>query len=508
MLKKLFILSLCFFALFGYFLISAETPSFAIGEVESHETIVVEDITYNKYVLTTPSPEYHIVHNLELGRYSDFQVVLHDRLYGPDAVGKATVLEIALDYEAKTGKTVYAAVNGDFFSTLPIDFYAVENNILRIGYYDKNAFGFTNAHKSIVGKVEWGFKVNVYDASGQFVDYVHLDQMNASLNAGEIGVYTPDVSSQITGTDIAKISVENELIPNNSEYHYEGDILTNLDNVSYDDQTYTLTSDEFVIAGKSDSEGFTKLMTMLESDMRLAIYPYPINDWEGMDYIIGGWQILLDRNSLLPEPIHGSPTAIHPRTTIGVKRDGTLGLTVVDGRMVNVPGVTLEQLALLNQDLGYYNALELDGGGSSTVLLRNLDTDTLEIMNTPSDGYLRSVVNAVLIVGDPIPQVETTTTEAITTTDTTTTEPITTTMTTTEASTTSTLTTEEMTTEITTTISQTNQETTSQTTTTQTSSTTPDFSRQGCSGCSELNGSMLLFGLMTFLSFFFLRKYR
>jgi len=493
---------LVFFVSYSLYVVSAESYNFSLGEVQSHETLYVEDITYQKFVIKGQGSDTHIIHNLEIGRYSDFDVVLHDRLYGEDAIGKATVLEIALDYEAKTGKVVYAAVNGDFFSTLPIDFYAVENNILRIGYYDKNAFGFTDAHRSVVGKVDYGFKVNVYNAEGQYIDYIHIDRFNEPLSHGEIGVYTPDLSTLISGDDIAKLSINHQLIPNDSEFHYQGQVTSQMDDFSFNNDDYHLGAGEFVIAAKGESESYNQILDLIQTGNQVAIYPYPINDWQGMDYIIGGWQILLDRGQKLPEDIHGSPTSRHPRTTIAVNRDGEIGLTVVDGRMVNIPGLTLGELADLNEELGYYTALELDGGGSSTCLLRNLETNELEIMNTPSDGYLRSVVNAVLIVGDPIEEQPTTTiatTQVPTTTwiETTTTTYITTTE---EVTTLPPITT----TEPTTTSQTTNPTSTSQPTTDQTNY--EEINTSGCSSCNNVNQSLIFFGLLSIVGLLIYRK--
>jgi len=402
MLKKAFLFSLTLLLFLAIFVAKAETPTFSIGEVTDHQTKVVEDIVYNKYTIKANDITTHIIHNVELERYADFKIVLHDKLYGENATGLSTVLDIALDYEAKTGKMVYAAFNGDFFSTLPIDFYAVDNNILRIGQYNKNAFGFTDAHKTRVGKVDYGYKINIYDETGKYVDYIHIDKLNQSINDGEVGFFTSDLTPTITGSNILKLSVENEVIINNSDFHYEGDILSDINNLSFNDLDYQVKASEFVIGFKGDSSNYQKLISLIDEGYRIAIYPYPINDWEGMDYIVGGWQILLDRGTLLPEEIHGSPSARHPRTTIAVKRDGAIGVSVIDGRVEGIPGVTLEELANINLDLGYYTALELDGGGSSTCLLRNLETLELDIMNIPADGHLRAVPNAILIVGDPI----------------------------------------------------------------------------------------------------------
>ena len=69
----------------------------------------------------------------------------------------------------------------------------------------------------------------------------------------------------------------------------------------------------------------------------------------------------------------------------------TGGLVVVDGRQQKSIGMTLTEIAILMQELGAEDAMNLDGGGSSEMVVGN------EVMNRPSDGRERSV-GAVLAV--------------------------------------------------------------------------------------------------------------
>lgn len=71
----------------------------------------------------------------------------------------------------------------------------------------------------------------------------------------------------------------------------------------------------------------------------------------------------------------------HPRTIIGTAADGTIWLVVVDGRQPQLSlGMTLIELRELARRLGLVNALNLDGGGSSTMWVRG------EVVNSPSDA--------------------------------------------------------------------------------------------------------------------------
>lgn len=384
----------------------ADEVELTLGQQEELVEYEVGDILYRKFTLNDGTKD-HVIYNAELPVDGEFEVVLHDMLYGENAVGLATVMDIAKDYEERTGKVVYAATNGDYFSGgVPVDFYAVNNNILRVGPYShtlgKNAFGFDNNGNSIIGKVQYGYKINIVNEEGDLIDEVHIDKINEPLNEGEIGLYTFNNTTTITGTNLAKMSIRFDKISGNYAFPYKGTLQGDINDFEFNDENYSVSYKDFVIVANGDSDRYQTLKNNVTSTSTITVYPYPTDDWVGMNYIIGGWQILLNKGTLLPEAIHDGGDSLASRTSIGIKADGTMGLIVTDGRMDTVPGIDLTDLATLNKELGYVTALELDGGGSSSFLLRNLQTDELEVMNQPSDGSLRKVANAVLIVGDRI----------------------------------------------------------------------------------------------------------
>ena len=74
-----------------------------------------------------------------------------------------------------------------------------------------------------------------------------------------------------------------------------------------------------------------------------------------------------------------------PRTALGIKKDGTLLMVVVDGRSNNSAGLTLTELATYMLRLGAREAVNFDGGGSSVMAING------QVVNKPSDGRERSV---------------------------------------------------------------------------------------------------------------------
>jgi hypothetical protein len=89
------------------------------------------------------------------------------------------------------------------------------------------------------------------------------------------------------------------------------------------------------------------------------------------------------------------PLARHPRTAAGVSRDGrTLMLLVVDGRQPGWSiGATLPELATMMIEAGAWNAVNLDGGGSSAMWHREPGAAAGRVLNRPSDGRVRPTAN-------------------------------------------------------------------------------------------------------------------
>lgn len=86
----------------------------------------------------------------------------------------------------------------------------------------------------------------------------------------------------------------------------------------------------------------------------------------------------------------------HPRTAIGVRRDGVILLLVADGRKPGVAaGLTIEELRRVMAALGAEDALNLDGGGSTTLVIGG------RVVNQPSDATgERRVGDAIGLVLD------------------------------------------------------------------------------------------------------------
>ena len=95
---------------------------------------------------------------------------------------------------------------------------------------------------------------------------------------------------------------------------------------------------------------------------------------------VGGFAVVL-RDGV---PTGTGDTNLHPRTAAGVSRDGRwLFWVVIDGRQVgHSGGVATAELAAFFKNLGAWDAINLDGGGTSTLVVAGPD-GTPEILNRP-----------------------------------------------------------------------------------------------------------------------------
>ena len=121
-------------------------------------------------------------------------------------------------------------------------------------------------------------------------------------------------------------------------------------------------------------------------------------DWARADAIVGGAGLLLHDGRIVSDwkMEQFTPTFAamrHPRTLIGTHADGAVWLVTVDGRQPKLSaGMSLAELRALARRLGLRHALNLDGGGSTTMWVDG------KIVNSPSDAAGPRKVSDALIV--------------------------------------------------------------------------------------------------------------
>ena len=158
--------------------------------------------------------------------------------------------------------------------------------------------------------------------------------------------------------------------------------------------------------GISDRDGVTTLLfdrvTVATGGRRPAyktLLGSSVREWSRAPHAVSGAGLLMLNGRELPDwdaekIATGFETTRHPRTLIGVDAQNAIWLVTVDGRNPSLSlGMSFTELQRLSRRLGLRSALNLDGGGSTTM------TVTGRIVNHPSDpGGARPVSDAIVVV--------------------------------------------------------------------------------------------------------------
>lgn len=114
---------------------------------------------------------------------------------------------------------------------------------------------------------------------------------------------------------------------------------------------------------------------------------------------VGGSNVVIDNDCVSHISVdHEFGYTRHPRTAVGIKADGSVVFLVVDGRQPTISnGASLADVADILGSVGCIEALNLDGGGSSTFVLTD-GKGGFTVTNSPSDGSLREVADGLMVI--------------------------------------------------------------------------------------------------------------
>ncbi len=394
------------------------------GQVEVNKQYI--KTVYNGN-LVEPIWNNHTVSWVSVGEASPVKAVVWSKgtkdgsNYGWDA---STLPEFIEDYEkTHPGYVVVAAVNGDFFDINgtgePTNYHVQEGDVLRTispGADYRGLIGFTDdvkqhvvsynasrSEKMALEILENGKTVKSFDVEGSNVSptadgvYVYTPSFNGSISVAGKTVYEGTYSMFREGT------YTSDDVRYTDGYFVKG-VINGLVMVTGGDTITKVPKGKFYIVAPDN---------ILEDGMEVKVEYNLTGDMENVPNVLGFVYKVLEKGSALHANASKSEnggflTTNHPRTLVGFKEDGSLVLMVVDGRGMpsnNREGATLFQAGELLKVAGCVEGYNLDGGGSST-LMAKINGEWV-VMNTPSDGSLRSDGNAILLVmKDPKIEIE------------------------------------------------------------------------------------------------------
>lgn len=211
-----------------------------------------------------------------------------------------------------------------------------------------------------------------------------LDALNqSSIPANGIGLYTSvwgQAQRANNGSSVFEVAVR------------DGEVISVSDQVGKG----AIEEDTFILVG--NGTGASRLKELSIGDSVDVSYAPKVDGDTLMKFAIGG-NIKLVENGQVHANLDDSTTA--PRTAVGFSEDGkTMILAVVDGRQADSRGMTFKELGELMKEYGAHQALNMDGGGSSTMVARTPGKEDAEVVNQPSDGTERSVPNGIGIFAE------------------------------------------------------------------------------------------------------------
>jgi hypothetical protein len=155
-----------------------------------------------------------------------------------------------------------------------------------------------------------------------------------------------------------------------------------------------IPADSMILVGR---DAGAAALTALEPGDRVTIdYQARTADDQKIHAAINGRQLLVV-DGVAQKASQGNNTPAAPRTALGFSKDGRkMFLLSADGRQAAfAEGLGLDELANMMVELGAWSAVNLDGGGSTTIVAREPGSDTAQLENRPSDGAERNVPNGL-----------------------------------------------------------------------------------------------------------------
>lgn len=291
---------------------------------------------------------------------------------------------------SRSGHIVIGAVNADFFGISdpynPYTFLVgsmILNNEYTFGRISQRpSFAVDTSKKLIIDDI--GFSAFVKTKQG----YVKsISSLNDTVRTNALVIFNKffgnNTKTNNTVTEIKLKRISPLLIGDSIKF------VVKAKNVGIGSMTYS--NDEYVLSGDGTSKAFLDSSILVNDTL---IIMFNTNPTRGQIYTMTGGGPTLVINGTIPS---GLQTAVHPRTAVGFNQDSTkVFFVTVDGRQPGFSvGMSLPELANYMLSIGCWNAVNLDGGGSTTMVVRN------RVVNSPSDATgERSVANALLAISE------------------------------------------------------------------------------------------------------------
>jgi exopolysaccharide biosynthesis protein len=364
-------------------------PVLAQSYTLATKQVITQGFVYKKYTTTTP----WVIHVLEVD-VSDPTVHLQTAKSN-NVLGGAlqTVKQIAAGKDNNGSyHNVVGAINGDFFSGSdhnPANMQVSDGQILKYNNGIRSVFGFTEDKLAFVTPLAQQYQLTLSGGATHTINKV-----NGSRETDMLVLYNQYTGGS-TGTNSSGTELKLALAPGEvwaANKPVKCAVIAKQSGVG----NMSFSAGQAVLSGHGVESSFLNNNMSIGDTVTLTLNI--VNTIENVKQVMGGFpKIVVNGKNCASQSVldeggtSGQATSREPRTAVGVSEDGrTVFFVVVDGRTTASDGMSMIELGNLLIYLGAYNGINLDGGGSSTLVANNV------VKNVPSDGSERSVANALL----------------------------------------------------------------------------------------------------------------
>lgn len=332
---------------------------------------------------------------LELSKRSDAFPIL---LQGSGTVYAGASINAAVSQAQEMGYQVLGAVNTDFFSPatgVPLGI-VIEDGVYKSSPEGRNAIAIDGSRFELVKEPEITITLE-NQRNDTEVELTHFNKWRSP--SGGLYLLNQDFSSVSTRTSTPGWMVRMERT-GSKELTVNGKLTLKVTEVFHTDEAVFIDEGEFILTADDASnlaDVFAKFRKGDKITLRTHCDSAALEDarWAG-----GVGDIMIDDGDLTDsDNWEYSKKGADPRTALGVRKDGSAVLYVVDGRKSrHSVGLSQMDLAEELQDMDCEWAVNLDGGGSSAMSAWIPGQESTAIVNQPSDGRPRSCATYLLLV--------------------------------------------------------------------------------------------------------------
>lgn len=282
-----------------------------------------------------------------------------------------------------------AGINADYFSLqtgLPMSNIISDGNIITKSQGSQYGIGILEDNTAFMSK--FIIYSTLYKEDETSISIHHINKLRQPYSVYMLtDAFGTQTYNTTNGYDVILTDIEGEM-------KIGSEITGTIESVDEYDGSIAIPEGKIILTVDANApEEYVQALASLQIGEKIKITFGVEGDerWKDVKLGIGATgEVLIENGTVNTEFTAGA----HPRTALGIKEDGSIIFYTIDGRQKGYSyGVQLKTLAKRLAELGCVDAINLDGGGSTSYIVQFPGDPVTTLVNSPSDGKLRSVSN-------------------------------------------------------------------------------------------------------------------